>query len=97
MPGSRLPYPPEFRQQILELVRAGRSPEELAREYEPTAQTIRNWVTQGDRDAGRRQDGLTTQEREELRGLFINLCGFGSVRAPRVSYRDRRDGNRSHP
>ena len=69
MPRSRLPYPPEFRQQILELVRAGRSPEELSKEFEPTAQTIRNWVARDDRDAGRRLDGLTTQEREELQKL----------------------------
>lgn len=69
MPKSRPPYAPEFRQQILELVRSGRTPEELAEEFEPTAQTIRNWVAQDDRDAGRRHDGLTTQEREELRKL----------------------------
>ena len=69
MPRSRPPYPLEFRIQMVELVRAGRSPEELAREFEPTAQSIRNWVTQADRDEGRRQDGLTTVEREEMRQL----------------------------
>ena len=69
MPKSHVPYPEEFRQQILELVRAGRSPEELAQEFEPTAQSIRNWVAQADRDDGRRQDGLTTEERDELRRL----------------------------
>ena len=53
MPRTRPPYPPEFREQILELVRAGRTPEELAREYEPTETTIRNWVAQADRDQGR--------------------------------------------
>jgi transposase len=53
----------------VELVRSGRSPEELAREFEPSAQAIRNWVAQADRDTGRRSDGLTTQEREELRRL----------------------------
>jgi len=50
-------------------VRAGRDPEELAREFEPSAQSIRNWVAQADRDEGRREDGLTTVEREELRRL----------------------------
>ena len=60
------PYAPEFRRQMVELVRAGRTPEELAKEFEPSAQTIRNWVAQGDRDEGRRSDGLTTPEREEL-------------------------------
>lgn len=65
----RAPYPPEFRQQMVELVRVGRTPEELAREFEPTAQAIRNWVRQSDLDQGRRDDGLTTAEREELRRL----------------------------
>ena len=69
MPKSRPPYPPEFRRQMVELVRAGRSPEELAREFEPTAQAIRNWVRQADRDDGRRDDGLTSAEREEIRRL----------------------------
>ncbi len=69
MSKTRPPYAPEFRQQMVELVRAGRSPEELAREFEPSAQAIRNWVTQADRDAGRRGDGLSTAEREELRRL----------------------------
>lgn len=66
MPKTRPPYPPEFRRQMVELVRAGRTPEELATEFEPTAQSIRNWVAQADRDEGKRMDGLTTQEREEL-------------------------------
>ncbi len=69
MPKTRLPYAPEFRRQIVELVRAGRSPEELAREFEPSAQAIRNWLSQADRDEGRRGDGLTSVEREELRRL----------------------------
>ena len=69
MPKTRTAYPPAFRQQMVELVRAGRSPEDLAREFEPTAQTVRNWVAQADRDEGRRNDGLTTVEREELRRL----------------------------
>ena len=54
---------------MVELVRIGRTPEELAREFEPSAQAIRNWVAQADRDEGRRGDGLTTPEREELRRL----------------------------
>jgi transposase len=49
-PKSRPPYPPEYRRQMIELVRAGRGPEELAKEFEPSAQTIRNWVAQSDRD-----------------------------------------------
>jgi transposase len=66
MPKSRPPYPPELRRQLVELVRAGRTPEELAREYEPSAQAIRNWVAQADRDQGQRHDGLTSAEKEEL-------------------------------
>ena len=62
-------YPPEYRAQMVELVRAGRTPEELGREFEPTAQSIRNWVKQADLDEGRRTDGLTSAEREELRRL----------------------------
>lgn len=69
MPKSHRPYPPEYRERIVELARAGRSPESLAREFEPSAQCIRNWVRQADRDAGRRQDGLTTEERRELQRL----------------------------
>ncbi len=69
MPKSHAPYPPEFRRQMVELVRAGRTPEELSKEFEPSGQAIRNWVSQVDRDEGRREDGLTTAEREELRRL----------------------------
>lgn len=69
MPKSRPPYPPEFRQRTIELVRKGRTPESLAAQFEPTAQTIRNWLAQVDRDAGQRSDGLTTDEREALRRL----------------------------
>ena len=66
MPKSHPPYPPEFRRRMVELVRAGRAPEALSREFEPTAQSIHNWVAQADRDEGRRSDGLTTEERKEL-------------------------------
>ena len=69
MPRSRTPYPVAFRQQMVDLVRAGRSPEALSKEFEPTAQAIRNWVKQDDLDNGRREDGLTTEERAELRRL----------------------------
>jgi transposase len=54
---------------MVELVRVGRTPEELAREFEPSAQTIRNWAHQADLDEGHRTDGLTTEERAELRRL----------------------------
>jgi len=69
MPRFRSAYPSEFRRQLVELVRSGRTPEELSREFEPTAQSITNWVRQADRDAGKRNDGPTTAEREELTRL----------------------------
>ena len=69
MPKSKPPYTPEFRRRMVELVRAGRQPEELATKFEPSAQSIRNWVVQADRDNGRRSDGLSSTEREELRRL----------------------------
>ena len=62
-------YPPEFKKELVELARSGRSPESLAKEFEPSAQAIRTWVKQADLDEGRRADGLTTVEREELRHL----------------------------
>lgn len=61
----RGPYPAAFRRQMVELVRAGRTVEDLAKEFEPTAASIYAWVAQADRNKGRRKDGLTTDEREE--------------------------------
>ena len=52
MPKSHVRYTPEYRRRMIELVRAGRSPDELAKEFEPTAQSIRNWVAQADLDEG---------------------------------------------
>ena len=69
MPRTRPPYPEEYRQQILALVRAGRTAEELAQEYEPSAQAIRNWVKQDELDRGERQDGVTSDEKAELTRL----------------------------
>jgi transposase len=70
MPRSRAPYPQEYRDEILALVRAGRTPDELAREYEPTAQTIRSWVAEARAlEQGRPKDELGVNEKEELRRL----------------------------
>jgi transposase len=69
MPRTRPPYPPEFRRQLVELVHAGRTPRELAREFEPSYETIRTWVRQADRDEGRSASGLTTDERADLQRL----------------------------
>jgi transposase len=69
---------------MIELVRAGRSPEELAKEFEPSAQAIHNWVVQADRDEGRRSDGLTNAERIELSRLRkenkqLRLKSYGRI------------------
>ena len=69
MAKGRKTYPLEFRQRLLEMYRAGRSAESLARDFEPMAQTIRNWAAQADRDEEGWSDGLTTAERTELREL----------------------------
>ena len=73
MPKTRPAYPAEFRRQMVDLVRAGRDPTDLAREFEPSGQTIRNWVAEVDRSEGRREEklpgadpSLTTVERDEL-------------------------------
>jgi transposase len=69
MPRTKPAYAPELRQRILDLARAGRTAANLAREFEPTETTIRNWIAQAARDSGVRTDGLTTDERKELNQL----------------------------
>ena len=69
MARTRPAYPLEYRRQIVELVRAGRSPRELAQEVEPCYETIRSWVKQADRDEGRTLYGPTSEEKEDLRRL----------------------------
>jgi transposase len=63
---KRPTYPPEFRRKVLDLVRAGRSVNAVAHEFELARQTIMNWLKQDDLDSGRRTDGLTTDEHKEL-------------------------------
>jgi transposase len=67
--GKRKRYSAELQQQMVRLIRAGRTAQELSREFEPSAQAIRNWVKQTELDEGTRSDGLKTQEREELARL----------------------------
>lgn len=69
MPSTHPPYAPEYRRRIIELARAGRSINQLAREFEPSANAIRKWVKQAALDEGLRSEGLTTTEREELTRL----------------------------
>jgi transposase len=63
------PYPPQFRAMIVELRRAGRTLASLVREFGVTDMTIRAWVKQADLDSGRRSDGLTSAEKQELTRL----------------------------
>jgi len=72
MPKTRVPYSPEFRRQLVDLVRAGRDPDDLAREFEPTVQSIRNWIAKADKKEGRREEVLpvlSAVERDELSRL----------------------------
>jgi len=69
MPRTHRPYAAEYRRRIVELARSGRSITTLAREFEPTVETIRQWIKQAGLDEGLRSDGLTTSEREELNRL----------------------------
>ena len=73
MAGTGRRYAPEFKARMVELVRAGRSPDRLAKEFEPSSAAIRRWVEQADRDEGRRRDGLSTVERTEMRELKREL------------------------
>ena len=70
MPRTRPPYPPEFRAEAVELIRSGaKTIRGLSRDLGVSDQTLRNWLRQGDIDAGRRHDGLGTAERDEVRRL----------------------------
>ncbi len=68
MPKPRVPYPAELRRQILALVGEGRTAWGLAREFEPSAQTILNWIKQSNIDQGLAV-GVTSDEKEEMARL----------------------------
>ena len=99
MAERRAAYAPEYRRQMVELVRAGRTPGELGREFECPAQAIRNWVRQADRDEGRRRPGRSGPLRGVRRaGRICEANLHADCPSPRV----RRGGfgaapNRCHP
>ena len=67
MAKTRPPYPEEFRANAVKLLRSsGKTIPELARELGCSTESLRNWTKQADRDAGRRKDGLTSEERDEF-------------------------------
>lgn len=69
MANERKRYSAELQAELIRLARSGRSVNELARQYEPSEQTIRNWVKQAELDEGSRSGGLTSDERQELARL----------------------------
>ena len=69
MADKTIRYTPEFKRQMVGLVRSGRTPASLAKEFGPSAWTIGLWVKQAARDSGDGDGGLTSSEREELRRL----------------------------
>ena len=69
MPKTRPPYPPEFREEAVRLVRSsGRPMREIAADLDVSEQTLRNWVFAAQVDSGERE-GLSSDERAELREL----------------------------
>ena len=69
VPKTRPAYPDEFRREAVQMLRAGRTPRELADSLGVSEQTLRNWRRQDQVDRRERDDGLTSDEREELRRL----------------------------
>ena len=69
MARTRPPYPPEFRREAVQLVRAGRSVKDVAASLGCSEQSLHNWTKQDQLDRHERDDGLTSAEREELRRL----------------------------
>ena len=81
VPRTRLAYPPEFRREAVELLRAGRSPRELAESLGVSEQTLRNWRRQDQLDRHERDDGLTSDERAEVGlGCAVRMRGLRQER-----------------
>ena len=100
MPKSRPPFPTAFRQQMVELVRTGRAPGELAREFEPSAEANRKWVSQADRDAGvpraphiaRRDRSVSASSRFGTGGLHASVLCDQEVTHGSLAFPVRRVG-----
>jgi len=68
VPRPRRFFSPEYKGEVVELIRStGKTVGQVAKELDLTETAVREWVKRADLDAGRRSDGLTTAEREELR------------------------------
>jgi transposase len=69
VPPTRPPYPPEFKEEAVRLMRSSGKPlAQISRELDVSEQTLRNWRKQQEIDEGERE-GLTTEEREEFARL----------------------------
>jgi transposase len=69
-PRFQRPYPPEFRHEAVRLLEtSGRSIPQVAAELGISGESLRNWLKQEQLDRGEREDGLTSDEQEELRLL----------------------------
>ena len=69
VPRTRPAYPEQFRREAVELLRQGRTPSELSESLGVSQQTLRNWRRQDQLDRHERDDGVTSDEREELARL----------------------------
>src|SRR5689334_13804252 len=69
VPKTRPAYPPEFRREAVQMLRAGRTPRELAQSLGVSEQTLRNWRRQDQADRHERTDVPISSELEELRTL----------------------------
>ena len=81
MPRPRRFFPPEYKAEVVELIRStSKTVGQVARELDLTETAVRQWVRQAELDAGRRTDGLTTAERDELRRLRREVRELGEER-----------------
>ena len=91
MPKSRPPFAPEFRRQMVELVRSGRTPAELAREFEVSANSIRIWVRQDALDEGRLILGVDQGTKLFFESEALSEVGLLHERCNRVEWREEHE------